>query len=513
MFYLQQSIGLDFREDTLRVVLLGRTVKRTVLVDHFIKRYSSITDKSRESEVTDEMVADLKSFLAGHTRPPEVILGLPRDKVILREMNLPILGAEELKELISYEIERHIPLPSQEVYYDYQVMGRISESKQRIILGIIRKEDLDFYLTILDRADLIPTLATPVTFALKDCPACEGFGDQALGLIMDFGEKEFEIDLVKGSKVLLSRSIPVKEGKLDDDFIMDQKDVPDQPETLEDESSTIDTQTRMLGAGLLQTVSQWLRATDPPLREDLKRIILTGINAYDYPYLADYFHEESGIEVVVPNPFQGLTEKKIPGRIASALAMATGLAAKGLKEKFSDINLLPPEMRVRRTSHAFTFTLVFLALLFFLVTATTYTGFGPNYRFYLPNKIKLAKVSNATRQIQEQVKAVEGLSEQINKVTKEAEELQNLMKSRVSKLEILKELSVLIPEDTWLDKVLITNETIEINGYADSSSFLIGILEDSPLLENVIFPSTITKRGGQKERFRIKADIQKGLKE
>ncbi|MGA1863515.1 MAG: pilus assembly protein PilM [bacterium] len=513
MFYLQQSIGLDFREDTLRVVVLGRTIKKDLLIDYLIKRYAAITDKTRESEVIDEMVTDLRSFLAGRPRPPEVILGLPRDKVILREINLPILEKEELKELISYEIERHIPLPSQEIYYDYQIMEKVSESKQKIILGIIRKEDLDFYLTILERVGLVPTLATPVTFALKDCPACMDLVDKSLSLMVDFGEKEFELALVRGDKFLLSRSIPFKEGKLDDDFIMDQKDIPEEKEQTEEDSTSVNRQTRILGDGLLQTVGQWLRATDPPLNEDLKRIVLTGISTYDYPLLADYFHDQSEIDVLIPNPFHDLTEKKIPGRIVSALAMATGLAAKGLKEKFSDINLLPPDMRVRRTSHAFSFSVVLLVLLFLLFTATTYTGLGENSSFYLPNSMRLKKVTHASNQLQDQVREVKDLSQKIDKVSKEAEEIQNLMMGRVSKLEILKELSVLIPEDAWLDKVLITNESIEINGYADASSQLIGILEDSPLFENVIFPSTITKRGGQKERFRIKADIQKGVKE
>ena len=513
MIFLQHSLGLDFREDTVRAVLLGKTLKSEVLIDHFIKRYPSITDKTREAEVVDEMVADLNSFLAGHARPPEVVLGLPRDKVILREINLPLLGTEELKELISYEIERHIPLPSQEVYYDYQLMGKVSDSKQKVILGIIRKEDMDFYLNILQRAALVATLATPVTFALKDCPTCIDLGDQSLGLIVDFGEREFELALIRENKILLSRSIPVKDGKVDDDFIMDQKGFPEGENQMEEETVSIDSQTRTLGTGLLQTVGQWLRATDPPLTEDLKRIILTGSNAYDYPYLADFFHKQSGIEVLLPNPFQGLTDKKIPGRIVSALAMATGLAAKGLKEKFSDINLLPPEMRIRRTSHAFSFALVLIVLLFLLLTVTAYTGFGRSNSFYLPKKMELEKVFNASIQLKDEVQQVKELSEKIDRVSKEAEEIQLLMNGRVSKLEILKELSVLIPEDAWLDKVLVTNDTIEINGYADSSSFLIGILEDSPLLENVIFPSTITKRGGQKERFRIKADIQKGLKE
>jgi len=165
---------------------------------------------------------------------------------------------------------------------------------------------------------------------------------------------------------------------------------------MEEDFTSINTQTRKLADGLLHTVGQWLRATDPPLTEDVKRIILTGINTYDYPLLADYFHDQSGIDVFIPNPFQDLTEKKIPGRIVSALAMATGLAAKGLKEKFSDINLLPPEMRIRRTSHAFSFSVFLLVLLFLLLTATAYTGSGKNSSLYFPNRIKLKKVFNAS---------------------------------------------------------------------------------------------------------------------
>ncbi|MGA1795782.1 MAG: PilN domain-containing protein [bacterium] len=513
MLYLQQSLGIDFREDTLRVVLLGRAFNRVVLVDYLIKRYPTVTDKAREGDVVGEMVADLKSFLARNTRPPEVILGLPRDKVILREVNLPILAPEELKELISYEIERHIPLPSQEVYYDYKIMGKVSESKQKIILGLIRKEDLDFYLMIMERADLIPTLATPVTFALQDCPACEDLDDRTLGLLVDFGEREFELDLVRGNKVLFSRSIPVKEGRLDDDFIMDQGTRTEEPAATDEAPSPIDMQTRTLGSGLLTTVGQWLRATDPPLTDPLKRVILTGINTYDYPYLADYFHEQAGIEVLIPNPFQGLTDKKIPGRIASALALATGLSAKGLKERFIDVNLLPPEMRVRKKSHAFGMALILISLLFLLLTSTVYTGFGKDNRFYLPKRMKLNKVLTASQDLQDQVQEVKDLTLRIEQVSQETRKIQDLMNSRVSKLEILKELSVLIPEDAWLDRITIANDGIEINGYADSSSILIGTLEDSPLFENVIFPSTITKRGGEKERFRIKADIQKGLSE
>ncbi|MBN2372849.1 pilus assembly protein PilM [bacterium] len=508
MFLFQQSLGIDFREDTLRLVLLGKTIKGTILVDHLIKRYPNLADKPREGEAIDELVADLNAFFSDRSRPSEVILGIPRQKVILREIHLPALEREELKEIITFEIEKHIPLPSQEIYYDYQTMEKVSESENRIMLGLIKKEDMDFYLNILERAQLIPTLATPLSYVLKDCPGCNHFAGQDLGAMVDIGEKEIEIDLLQGSSLVFSRSLSIKDEGLDEDSAMTNRE----PSSKDEEEGLMDKKTRAIGTGLLGIVKQMFRTIKHPVDEGLARIVLTGMGAYDL-HLSDFLHESSGIDVYIPNPFHGLTEKSISGRKASALAMATGLAVKGLKESFTDLNLLPVEMRVRRTSHAFSFAVILLSLLFLLLTATAYTGFGKSGWFYLPKRLKLERVVNTSKQLQDQVRDIRIVSQRIDETSKKIDEIRTLMKKRVSKLEILQELSAIIPESVWLDKADIANDKIEINGYADASSSLIGIMEDSPLLENVIFPSTITKRPGEKERFRIIANIQRGLTE
>ncbi len=511
MLVLQQSLGIDLREDTLRLVLLGKTFKGVVLIDHFIKEYPGLLDKSREGEVQDELVADLKSFIMDHSKPNDVILGIPRQKVILRELRLPALSPEELKDLITYELEKHIPLPSQEIYYDYKEIGDVADNERKILLGIIKKEDLDYYLMLLERAELFPALATPLCYALKDCPGCNHFETQSLGLQVDLGERELELELVKGDKLLFSRGIPIKGNRLDDDFIVYQKESTEGEE--KEEGEGIDPYTRAIGSGVLYIVRQWLRATKSPVGNNVQKAILTGLGTYESS-LSDYLHNQWGIDVYIPNPFQGITDKKIPGRKGAALAMATGLAIKGLQEKLSDLNLLPIEMRVTRRSNALTFSFIFIGLLFLILTMTAYTGFGRYNQLYLPKRLKLEKVINNSNELQENVKAVKMVSQKIDTISKEVEEIENLLDSRVSKLDILKELSEIIPSEAWLDKSFIDNENIEINGYADTSSILIGILEDSPFFENVIFPSTITKgRGRDKERFRIKAGIQKGLRE
>jgi hypothetical protein len=37
MILLQHSLGIDFRDDALRLVLLGKTFRGIALVDHFFK--------------------------------------------------------------------------------------------------------------------------------------------------------------------------------------------------------------------------------------------------------------------------------------------------------------------------------------------------------------------------------------------------------------------------------------------------------------------------------------------
>ncbi|MGA1866998.1 MAG: pilus assembly protein PilM [bacterium] len=526
--FLEQSIGIDFRDDTVRLVRLGKGFRTVSLVDYIIKKYPFTLDKAMSPDNMDELVNDIGEFALRNTKPDHVVLGIPRQKVILRQLILPTVNKQQLQEMIGYEIKRHLPVPTQEVYFDYQLTSQESENTNRIFLGLVKTEDLDFYLNVLNRAQLVPTCATVSSFAL--CGKIVGINQGTVkeaNLYIDIGTRLIECVAVHGDNLLFTRSLEMEEGHLVDDFsisrIKEAARIPEEEEI--GEEAKLDENVRRLGDELVTLLSQSFANVNAEDDMDIKRISMSGQGVYDI-HIADYFKDTT--EVLIPNIFGDLTDKSIPGRTSSALAVATGLAKRGFEEKYKDLNLLPNRLRVKRSSNSLKFTIILLILLFVLGIGIAYIGNPlafpdnvkltedmkefqlPTYCFYLPKLYKLKAINSIREQIKPKVKEVKEIDKNIKSVEEEIGRIHEVMSTRTSKLEILRELTDIIPDDAWLDRATITNEKIEIRGVADAAADLIGIIEKSVFFENAIFPTTISKkRGTNKEQFRINADIEK----
>ncbi len=87
----------------------------------------------------------------------------------------------------------------------------------------------------------------------------------------------------------------------------------------------------------------------------------------------------------------------------------------------------------------------------------------------------------------------------------------------VSKIEILEEVTQLLPSTVWVWNLKYTGKELEISGFADSSSDLIPLFDKSPLFEKVEFLAPVTKERDrkmgvdkEKERFKIKMGLEGG---
>jgi len=83
-----------------------------------------------------------------------------------------------------------------------------------------------------------------------------------------------------------------------------------------------------------------------------------------------------------------------------------------------------------------------------------------------------------------------------------AEYLHSL-RSGASVSDMLRELTQILPETAWVQEFTFFKREIQLEGFADSASELIPLLEMSPLFKDAVFLSTITKDKDGKERFRI----------
>lgn len=87
----------------------------------------------------------------------QTILLLPRDKVLSRPLTLPLAAEENLREVLSFEMDSQTPFTADQVYYDHFVTGRSPRSKTLSVQLFVAPRDIvDDSLTTLAANGIYP---------------------------------------------------------------------------------------------------------------------------------------------------------------------------------------------------------------------------------------------------------------------------------------------------------------------------------------------------------------------
>jgi Tfp pilus assembly protein PilN len=110
---------------------------------------------------------------------------------------------------------------------------------------------------------------------------------------------------------------------------------------------------------------------------------------------------------------------------------------------------------------------------------------------------------------QEDFKKAEALKEEIKTLSSEISVIRDFKEDSTMTLDVLKELTSLIPPNAWFTRVRIDGTKVEINGYAGSATELLPKLESSKYFSKVEFASpTVRDAKMDSDRFRIKMEIE-----
>lgn len=120
--------------------------------------------------------------------------------------------------------------------------------------------------------------------------------------------------------------------------------------------------------------------------------------------------------------------------------------------------------------------------------------------------IRNLEVEIETRQAEAEASRV--LLDELNRLVPETRFAWKRKLQAILVIELLNELSVILPDDTWLQRIEIAGTTVKLQGTSSSASALIGILENSTMIQNAVFVTAVARdpRTG-KERFQISADV------
>jgi len=182
-------------------------------------------------------------------------------------------------------------------------------------------------------------------------------------------------------------------------------------------------------------------------------------------------------------------------------ATSVGLAFSGLvRQPMLALNLLPSEQRLQRTRWAYVPTVLLSLIVLFLLA-------GLGLRQTIQERILGRKLDQEINALKGRVNRVQAIRAQAEALEKKILFVEGLIRQTDMNLEILQELTTILPPDTFLNAYRNAECTIQING---SSTSLDLIPKRSPLLKNVQQRGTTFKDAQTgKERFTYEAKCER----
>jgi general secretion pathway protein L len=464
------SFGIDFRKNHLVLTLLKGFFGKIKLVGFEI--HPLPPEEQAAEDRSAQVLGLINQFISKHAVNKEkVFISIPREKVFARFIQLPLATKENLRKVLEYEINKYSPFEKGETYFDYHLLR---EEKEGLHLFAVfaKKTEVDAYLSLLKKVGIQPlSVQIPSIASLNLFFYHQNLKENENAILLDITEPFFEMNLIEGGNWKESFHLPLP---------MEER-----------ETRIINTFRR---SGLKE--------------ESFPRthFFIYGLDAAEkmFPSLREA-HQIKNVSLPPMNRIEVGAGMARPDKIFPSI----GLPLNGLVKTRVDLNLIPPEMRrkVREIGKPVFMILTSLAILLCLTL-----GLGVFIRY----RSELETVNAEVKRRKPEVEAVQKLQKQRDTLGKEMVELEKVRSGEVSKVDLLKELTQLLPETVWIWNLKYNGKEIEISGFAESASDLIPLLDKSPLFERVEFLSPVTKersmRGAEvdkeKERFKIKARIE-----
>ncbi len=411
--FFPESIGLSIQGNDLVVsktsqIFIKPSFESTVVKDFLLK----------ES-------LDLKLIInAIGYKTRDIILSWPREKTIVREIELPGSSIDDLRESLSYQLDSFILFSEDDVYYDIYPSNS-AEYGEKVFIFAIKKEELDDMLSKLESSNLKPNrvIISPLSYTPL-------VNDNKVVVVEKFTDK-YTFNLYADSK-LVSTSLVRDEDALKERICENKPD----------------------------------------------DVIFLG---HDYVDVNDLVNDDMYVEC--------WEESK----------QSLGAALNGLSECLNRFNVLKVKGKRHIPQYALTGILVTLTLAFI---------------FILPGIFKSKKeqsilaIDAKLEELYPEVMISNRLRDEMNSTLESINIINEVIRNKSYRTDLLAELTTVIPVDTWVKQVSFKNDSFEIEGVGLSGAKVLTQLEYSPRIDNVSFTSSVTKDKVGKEKFKIRGSIK-----
>lgn len=392
------------------------------------------------------------------------ILSIPKGWAIIKTVEYPATVLENLSEVISFELDRITPFTPESAYFDYRVLKQ-EEERVFILMAAARANLIDPYLKVIqEKGFKVEGLTINLLGSSTLCRYLRK-SDQSLFAEIDKNHYQGALSLSETSLEVFSGSIVNESEKTKVELI----------------NTEIESLHPFLGQK--ETGGEiifYLKDKSPTLRESIKTQLRRPVSFLD--------------ELDLGFGPLGKERKQIP-------YTAIGGVLESLWPKSWGMNLLTKGLR-RKSKPPWVITLLLVLTLGGLVGIYWAT----------PVELETKRLHTIEKQItlkKNEVKKVDSLKKEIELVSGEISLINDFKQSKLLCLNILKELTVLLPNNVWLTRVRVFESQVSIEGYSPSATLLIPKLDGSKLFKKVEFAAPTFKDPKQNmDRFQIKMELK-----
>ena len=193
-----KMVELDGKSNSLSLVSLGfENLPDDTIIDGQIMELNVVSDVIRSVCTNHQITAD------------QVVTGVSGHSVIIKNIVLPAMSADELEESIDWHAEEHIPYDLADVSLDYQITGTTSDSTH-VLIAACKRERIDNVRQVVQLAGKEPYVIDVDTFALQNCYEMNYQPDDSqVVTLLNIGASTMNVNIVKGTRSLFTRDITV----------------------------------------------------------------------------------------------------------------------------------------------------------------------------------------------------------------------------------------------------------------------------------------------------------------
>ena len=138
----QFATGIDIGSFSVKIISLGSDDAGMVVISRItvVKLESAEKNETQEQHLQRQKVA-LKEALKKHGHlQGKIVIGFPRELATARYINFPSSNRDEIKEMLLFDVERHVPFAVDDLEISYQKIELINEHETRILMVCVPKK-------------------------------------------------------------------------------------------------------------------------------------------------------------------------------------------------------------------------------------------------------------------------------------------------------------------------------------------------------------------------------------